>query len=92
MCLDIKNFYLTAALEYYEYMKIPLTLFPTWIVEQYDLNRHALHSFVHLEMQQAVWGLPQASILANKHLHRKLALFGYYDSTHTPSFGITNHN
>ncbi len=29
MCIDIKNFYLTAALEYYEYMKIPLTLFPT---------------------------------------------------------------
>jgi hypothetical protein len=29
MCIDIKNFYLTAALEYYDYMKIPLTLFPT---------------------------------------------------------------
>ncbi len=41
MCLDIKNFYLTAALEYYEYMKIPLTLLPAWIVEQYDLNKHA---------------------------------------------------
>jgi hypothetical protein len=54
MCLDIKNFYLTAALEYYEYMKMPLTLFPTWIVEQYDLNKHALHGFVHLEMQRAV--------------------------------------
>ena len=31
MCLDIKNFYLTAALDYYEYMKIPLALFPEWI-------------------------------------------------------------
>jgi hypothetical protein len=51
MCIDIKNFYLTAALEYYEYMKIPLTLFPTWIVEQYGLNQHALHGFVHLEMR-----------------------------------------
>jgi hypothetical protein len=30
MCLDIKNLYLTAALEYFEYMKIPLSLFPTW--------------------------------------------------------------
>ncbi len=28
MCLDIKSFYLMAALEYYEYMKIPLTFFP----------------------------------------------------------------
>jgi hypothetical protein len=33
MCLDIKNFYLTAALEYFEYMKIPFTFFPSWIVE-----------------------------------------------------------
>ena len=31
MCLDIKNFYLTAALDYFEYMKIPLALFPEWI-------------------------------------------------------------
>jgi hypothetical protein len=29
MCLDIKNFYLTAALEYFEYMKIPFVLFPS---------------------------------------------------------------
>jgi hypothetical protein len=29
MCLDIKNFYLTAKLEYFEYMKIPLALFPS---------------------------------------------------------------
>jgi hypothetical protein len=28
MCLDIKNFYLTAALEYFEYSRMPLTLFP----------------------------------------------------------------
>ena len=66
MCLDIGNFYLTAALEYYEYMKIPLTLFPIWIIEQYNLIGHALYGFVHLEMRQAVWGLSQAGILANK--------------------------
>ena len=35
-CLDIKNFYLTAALDYYEYMKIPLALFPEWIKKQYN--------------------------------------------------------
>ncbi len=42
MCLDIKKIYLTAALEYYEYMKIPMVLFPRWIVEQYDLSKHQL--------------------------------------------------
>jgi hypothetical protein len=28
MCIDINYFYLTTALEYFEYMKIPLALFP----------------------------------------------------------------
>ncbi len=88
MYLDIKNFYLTATLEYYKYMKIPLTLFPEWIVEQYNLTRHALHGFVHLEMRRAVWGLPQAGILANKRLRKRLAPFGYYKSTNTPGLWL----
>jgi hypothetical protein len=40
MCLDIKNFYLTAALKYFEYMNIPFAFFPSWIVEQYNLAKH----------------------------------------------------
>lgn len=31
-----------------------------------------------------MWGLPQACILANKRLCRKLALFGYYECVNTP--------
>ena len=90
MRLDIKNFYLTAALEYFEYMKIPLTLFPEWIVEQYNLTQHALHDCVHLEMRKAVRGLPQAGILTNKCLGQKLAPFGYYKSTNTPGLWLHN--
>ncbi len=54
MCLDIKKFYLTAKLDYFEYMKMPLDLFPEWTQKQYDLKRLALHGLVHLEMRQAV--------------------------------------
>ena len=60
MCLDIGNFYLTADLKHYEYMKIPIALFPVWIIKQYNLKAHALNGYVHLEMRRAVWGLPQA--------------------------------
>jgi hypothetical protein len=35
-------------------------------------------------MRQAVWGLPQAGILPNKRLCRKLAPFAYFESTNTP--------
>jgi hypothetical protein len=50
MCLDIKNFYLRALLDRFEYMKILLALFPQWIIEQNDLNTHALNGFIYLEM------------------------------------------
>ncbi len=66
MCLDIKKVYLTAALEYFKYMKIPLALFPVWTIEQYNLQHLALDGWVYIEMRRAVWGLPQMGILANK--------------------------
>jgi hypothetical protein len=89
MCLDRKKNYLTEALKYYEYMKIPLALFSRWIIEQYDLSKHQLDGWVHLEMRQAVWGLPQAGISANNKLKGKLALFGYHKCIDTP--GLWKH-
>jgi hypothetical protein len=84
MCLDIKNFYLTAALDYFEYMRMPLELFPTWIRQQYDLDNCTYKGFVHLRLEQAVWGLPQAGILANKLLRKRLAPHGYHECANTP--------
>ncbi len=84
MCLDIKNFYLTAALEYYEYMRIPLLYFPAWTIEQYNLLEHAYKRYVYIELRQAVWGLPQAGILANKRLRQKMVPFGYSECVNTP--------
>jgi hypothetical protein len=55
-CLEIKKKYLTAALEYIEYMKIPLLIFPLWMIEQYNLKTLALDGWVYIEMRRAVWG------------------------------------
>ena len=89
MCLDIKFFYLIAALEYFEYMKIPLNLFPEWTKKQYNLDKLAFDGWVYIEMWCVVWGLPQAGIRANKHLRRKLAPFGYSESVNT--LGLWTH-
>jgi hypothetical protein len=70
MCLDIKNFYLTAPLDCFECMKMPIILFPNWTVKQYYLLEHVKNRYIYLEMQQAIWGLPQAGILANKLLQK----------------------
>jgi hypothetical protein len=90
MYIDIFFFYLTAKLEYFKYMRIPLALYPEWIIEQYNLKRHALNGKVHLMLRCAVWGLPQAGILANKKLQWKLAPFGYHECLNTP--GLRYHD
>jgi hypothetical protein len=89
MCLDIKKFYLTAALDYFEYMKMPLMVYPEWIRKQYNLDALALNGHVYLRMERAVWGLPQAGILANKLLHKWLAPHGYFECVNTP--GLWKH-
>ncbi len=89
MCLDIRNLYLSAPLDRFEYMKIPLDLFPQWMIQQYDLNTHALNGYVYFEMWCAVWGLPQARILANNLLHKCLMPHGHYECANTP--GLWRH-
>jgi hypothetical protein len=63
----------------FEYMCIPFALFPPWIIKQYALKDKVLNGHIYLEMQRAVWGLPQASILANKLLKKHLDPHGYFE-------------
>jgi hypothetical protein len=89
MCLDVGIFYLTAILDRYKNMKTPISLFPSWIVTQYNLLDKVVGGYVYLQMGKAVWGLPQAGILANKLLQKRLAPHGYYECKHTP--GLWKH-
>ena len=85
MCLDIKYFYLAAALDYFKYMRMPLSVFPEWVKKQYKLDELAQNGFVYLRMERAVLGLPQAGILvANKLLRKHLAPHKYYECINTP--------
>ena len=61
-----------------------LNLFPQWIIDQYDLNAHAIDGMVHIKIQKAIWGLPQAGILANKKLRQELKPHGYHKHKNTP--------
>jgi len=89
MCLNIKTIYLITTLDYFEYMRMPLSVFPKWIKKQYKLDEHAQIGFLYLQMERAVWGLPQAGILANKLLRKRLASHGYYECINNP--GLWRH-
>ena len=71
-------------LDRYEYMKMPLSLFPEWTRKQYNLDKKAQHGFGYWELRKAVYGLPQAGMLANKQLRKHLKPAGCYEVAHTP--------
>ena len=71
-------------------MKIPLNLFPEWTKKQYNLSKLAFGGWVYIEMWRAVWGLPQAGIIANKHLRRKLHSLGTVKVSTRQDFGRIN--
>ena len=89
MGLDIGDFYLEAPMDEYEYMKIPLNLFPQHTIDQYKPQENAQNGQVYLEVWQAIYGLSQAGALANKQLEKFLAPGGYYEVAHTP--GLWRH-
>jgi hypothetical protein len=86
---NIKNMYLKTPLHRFEYMKMPLSLFPQDIINHYRLNNKVLNGYVYMEIHKGMYGLPQAGILANKFLKKRLAIHGYYEQPHTA--GLLKH-
>ena len=77
MCADIANFYLNNPMNRYEYMKLPPDIIPEEIIQQYNLRKLANRGFVYMEIQKGMYGLPQASKIANDKLKLHLTNFGY---------------
>ena len=87
---DIKNMYLETPLDRYEYMRMPISLFPPDIIKHYQLESKIRKGYVYMEIRKGMYGLPQAGILANKLLKKRLAKHGYYELPHTP--GLFTHD
>jgi hypothetical protein len=65
MTIDIKDFYLMTPMEWYEYFRMKLELFPPDIIEEYGLhNKVDADGNVFCEVRQGMYGLPQAGIIA----------------------------
>jgi hypothetical protein len=85
MVVDIKEFYLNTPLERYEYMRLPLSMIPDEIIQQYQLQqRVTTNSWVYIEIRKGMYGLKQAGILANQRLQKHLATHGYFPTPRTP--------
>jgi hypothetical protein len=71
-------------MESFEYMRIPITLIPQEIIDQYNLLPLVSDGHVYIEVQKGMYGLPQAGILANQLVARCLAIHGYHQTKFTP--------
>jgi hypothetical protein len=91
MCLDINIFYLTAASVYFEYMKIPLALFPEWVKKQYNLDVHARDGFVFLEIRQAMWDSLKPGFWPTNSCRKDLPPMGITNVSTPPGYGNITH-
>jgi hypothetical protein len=76
-------------MESFEYMRIPIKLIPQEIINQYNLLPLVSDGHVYMEVQKGMYGLPQAVILANQLIARRLAIHGYRQTKFTP--GLWGH-
>lgn len=55
MGINIKKFFIMAELERYEYLKMPLDVFPKHVREQYNLERKAFNGYVYVEIRHTIY-------------------------------------
>ena len=87
MTIDIKDFYLMTPMDRFEYLRMKLELFPQDIIEEYGLrDKVDTDGNVFCEVRRGMYGLPQAGIIAQELLTKRLHQAGYRQSTVTPGY------
>jgi hypothetical protein len=63
---------------------------PQEVIDKYGLNDLAVDGKLYIDIQEGMYGLPQAGILASEMLQRHLAQDGYRPTNHT--HGLWTHD
>ena len=70
-----------------EYMRLKIDDMSDNIIKQYQLREKATKDgYVYVEINKGMYGLPQAGIIAQQLLEKRLDAAGYHQSTITPGF------
>ena len=88
--MDISNYYLMTPLKRPEYIRISIKDIPDKIFNKYKIRDIAdKNGSVYIEANRSMYVLPQAGLLANKILEKRLNKRGYRQSKLVPGFGHT---
>jgi hypothetical protein len=83
--MDIKNFYLCSPMTRYKYMRLKLLDMPEDVIKHYRLlNIATPDGYVYCKIRQGMYGLPQAGIIAQELLAKRLKEHGYFQSKTMP--------
>ena len=86
---DLGNFYLGTPLDRKEYVRIKLNVIPQEFIDEYNFLQFVHNGWVYFEVSKGIYGLKQASKLANDLLETCLNVHGYYQCATTP--GLWKH-
>ena len=85
MTMDISNFYLMTPLKRPEFIRMRLSDIPDEIISEYKLRDKATpEGSVYIRAVRGMYGLPQAGLLANELLEKRLNKAGYHQSKLVP--------
>jgi hypothetical protein len=91
MTINISNFYLNSPLPRPEFVKIKINNIPEEIITEYKLrNKITSNGYVYIMATKGMHGLPQAGLIANELLEKRLNKHGYRQSKLVP--GLWKHN
>jgi hypothetical protein len=74
----------------YEYMRLPIHIIPDEIIKHYNLLPSVHNGYGYLEIRRGMYGIPQAGIIAQQLLQKRLTNHGYHPSRHT--HGLWKHD
>ena len=84
---DISNFYLNTPMTRYEYVRLSMRDIPDKIIKEYKLTEIATSdNNVYIEVRKGMYGLPQAGLLAQQLLEKRLNAHGYTQDPMIPGY------
>ena len=91
MTIKISNFYLNSLLPRQEFVEIKINDSQEEIIKEYKLrDKVTPQGYVHIMATKGMYGLPQAGLIANKLLEKRLNKHGYRQSKLVP--GLWKHD
>jgi hypothetical protein len=88
--MDVGNFYLNTPLKRPEYIRLHIDDIPQEVIDEYKLKDKVTEKgYIYVKATKGMYGLPQAGLLANELLEKRLNEHGYFQSKLVP--GLWSH-